>query len=626
MVARLKLVAAVGTLSVLSACGGGGGNVASTPTPTPAPPLTPSPPASQIASLTVTGDLANIASHAQVTYNLAANKVVESANKATGLQVHYDAESKSYTLTEGARHSTFSVSDAIGSSLSGETRYRKLVGNGAEYLTLVVKPYSGSKSNKYVGLGYWESILVKNGVQTSAFDIFAYGFPTAASSVPKSGVGRYAVDAFAMVAVPGQEPKALQGDGTFNVDFLAGVFSTEAYVAEYALASEEYGIGGNIVLRGAGQLDSGNGFSGDISYTGFLQDDPATFSHVAGTIQGNFFGPNAEELGASFIADNADGGHVTGALTGQRSTDSSPMPALALTNLSANSTFDTRSSILQIHFDTTTTPIFNSASGYDTDGAQSGKITLNIDGSLVVQPSYNLDPHAVFTRADLSDVQRHNFDSFDTDKATQFSDPDPATVHFDRYKIGRDNPELQLSYVGFGIWSQTFLGSSTAYGYASSRVENFEYILYGLETTKGLLSRRAGSASYEGVVYGNSATNDGTLQDVGGTSHFNVDFGAQSFSGSLDLTVGAVGGPKSALGTWTFSDHLVDGQLVMTELAPNASFLDHIAYNGINPRFYGPGGEEIGATFSIVRSISPPLETGGYYMTSITGVTVAKRK
>jgi len=541
------------------------------------------------------------------------------------VQVHFDAATQTYTLSSGARSSAFASMDLQSGSAVGETRYEHHANGTSQHLTLVTKPYSLSKFNTYVALGYWETIQAASGNQSSQFDVFAYGYQTSAAAVPKTGAASYDMDAFAMVAVPGQEPKALAGAGTFDVDFLSGAFSAKAFVQEYGLGnSDTNGMGGNIVLRAGGNIGSGNSFSGKVAYTGFVSGTAGSpFANVAGTIQGSFFGPNAEELGASFFADNVDGAHVAGALTGQRTTTT---PAtLAISNLLADTTFDSRLSELRLYFDTTATSVFKDASGYAPDyWWQPGKVTLSLNGDVIVQTTYNSDPRATFTSADRSPVQRTNFTSFDTSDATQFSSPDKAAVHFDLYKIGKDNPELQLSYVGFGIWSQTSLGADTVYSHTTSRTDMYDYILYGLETPKLLLSGRTGSASYQGVIYGNSAASNGALQDVGGTSRFNVDFAAQTFGGSLELTVGAVGGPKSALGTWTFSDHLTDGQMGPTTLSPNIATFNIPDGNTINPRFYGPEGNEIGATFSIVRSMTPPDIMGGYSKISITGVTVAK--
>ena len=618
-----------GASCFLSACGGGGGGVSSTPTPAPSS-VTPTPtPVSQNITLPPTSDLANVPAHANANYDLVANKVLDSDSAQGTLQVHYDAATHTYSLTSGARSATFGIPDihAGTGAVAGETRYVYTAAGGiSQYLTLAVKPYSGSRTNSYVGLGYWETIQVNNGKQNSQLDMFAYGFETSAAAVPKSGAASYDIDALALVAVPGQEPKALQGGGTLDVDFLSGSFLAQAYVDEYGLgASNTYGHGGNIVLHAGGHLASGNSFSGNVSYTGFLAANPGvSFSNVSGTIQGRFFGPNAEELGASFVAGNSDGAHVAGALTGQRNTTS---PAtLAISNLLADTTLNSRASELRVHFDTTSGVVFKDASGYAPDTWwQPGKVTLKLNGDVAVQTTYNVDPKATFTSADRSAVQKPNFTSFDTNKATQPSSSEPATVHFDLYKIGKDNPELQLSYVGFGIWSQTYTGSDPVYTHTTSRTDSYQYVLYGLETPKLLMAGRTGSASYQGVVYGNSVIGNGTLQEVGGTSRFNVDFGAQSYSGALDLTVGAVGGPKSTLGTWTFSDRLIDGQMGPTALSPNVATFNIPDANTINPRFYGPEGQEIGATFSIVRSMTTPDIMGGYSKISITGVTVAKR-
>lgn len=621
MKAGTGLLIAAAMLPALSACGGeGGGAIASTPPPSqsPSPSPTPTPTPTPTVSVSIqkpsaTIDFGNEADHAVATYDLGEGKVISSESGRTSLTVHYDAPTKSYTIVQAGRSSTFSPANIQTSSFIGESRYRMSDSDGSHLLTVVVRPYTNNASardNAYVGLGYREEIQVVNGIQTSLFDIFAYGYQTPAAAVPKNGAASYDIDAFAMVAVPREEPKALQGGGTFAVDFLTGDFSTQAMVSEFSLASDNYGSGGNIVLRSAGHLGSGNSFSGNLSYTGFVSNG-GPFLTVAGTLQGSFFGPNAEELGASFAADDGAGAHVAGALTGNRQLVQKPV-TLRLDHIVADVDLPSRRSVIIITHDTTYRDGFRESVGVVDDRA--GTFTARANGTAVARPLNSWFDIAELSAASLSPTQRPNFTGYNTSIAAQQSEP-ARDVHFDRYKVGPANAELALNYVNFGIWEEKYVNGTL------SQTHN-EFIVFGLETPKDLLSRRAGSGHYDGIAYGLTATATGTVKTVGGTSQFDVDFDARRFSGALDLTATAPGGPVEALGHWTFADEIVNGQLVHTGLSPaGVGNLFGADYNSIDPRFYGPNGEEIGAPFTILAGTS---SAGGNL--SITGVTVAKAR
>jgi hypothetical protein len=325
---------------------------------------------------------------------------------------------------------------------------------------------------------------------------------------------------------------------------------------------------------------------------------------------GNFYGPNAEEIGASFSARNNDGAAVTGSLTGRRDGSQQPV-TLALTNIVTDTKLAINLADFATGTDTSLTPVFRGSGGYNlTEG---GNIVRHIDGSVSV--TIGATPRTTtFTDADRSSIQEANFDSYDVMLEAEPFDS-AGSVHLDIYKPGGSNQELALTYTSFGVWTKPYVNGTI------SSVRK-EFLLYGIETPKGLLTYRTGTGAYDGVVYGATTTTDGTLEEVRGTSQFNVDFGAQTYAGSLELTAAAAGAAPAPLGVWTFGDKLTNGQMSQTALLKNGiGGVSDLQYNSINPRFYGPDGEEIGATFAIKNGY--PGEVGA---TGIAGVTVAKRR
>jgi hypothetical protein len=554
----------------LSSCGGGsgGGTVATVPTP-PAPPAATN---SSITNLQANQNFAVDSASVSTAIDLTAKTITNAATAPSSLQVSYDASTKSYSVTGTGRSQTFQPSDIQTGTSVGETRYVKTGTTGNDYLTLVTTPYSGITSNQYVGLGYWQRNVTSAGVQNTSFDSFVYGLDTAAAMVPRTGNAGYVTDNFGFVTIPGKAPLAFTGAGTFNIDLALGTFLTKANVYEYELTSARAQSGGGLQLLAAGQLGSNNAFSGNMTYSD-------TYATVSGTIAGRFFGPSAQELGASFSANNAAGAAVTGSLTGQ-SSSSVPAANVSITNYVADQLFYTSQAMLSIGKSASGTAAIN----YRT---LIGQVTRQKDGGIVFVPGE-------------SDYQNVSFAAGD-----QVADSRPNFVTYSK-------TELALTYAGFGSWTG---GAASGYGPFDGHV----YFAYGIVTPTGLLSHKTGTATYSGVAYGIAAARDGSVSNVTGSSQFGVDFSAQKFNGSLRLAASQAAGVASRdLGSWTFADHIASGQLITTNLTAPAGSTG--AIGTIAPQFYGPDGQEIGATFSLQTGADNAPDT-----LSVVGATVAKR-
>lgn len=584
----LPLVACV----LLGACGGGGGGVASagsnpaggggtgtTPTPSPAPTNT------SISSLTVSQTFASSAATTTTTINTSPASVASAASVRSTLQVRYDAGTRSYTVESQGRSQIFVPADARLNTVPGETGYAKSDGSVRDYLTLVTTPYSGGTSNRYVALGYWQRNTLSTNRQDTTFDSFVYGFETPAASVPRSGTANYVTDTLGFVTTPGKVPRAFTGAGTFDVDLALGIFAARASVLEYDLTSPETRSGGSIEYVAGGRLTSGNDFAGNFTYGG-------TDTHASGTLQGRFFGPGAEELGATFSADNALGAAVTGSFTGQRAAGAA-RSNLSLINLTADQLFYVRE---------TNYTRQNGAGGVAFVNTYQGiaQMTLRPDGGVSFNGAVSNVPYGSFTAADRVEDGRANF-------VTYQGTVDGKPARLSLYRPGAANTELQLTHASFGIWEG---GSTSGYGAFNGKA----YRAYGIETPRDLLSRRTGTAAYSGAVYATGVRGGSSEFDVGGTSRFAVDFGAQRFSGALTLTDKAANAAE--IGTWTFADTLSYGLPTNTALRSGAD-----AQGTIMPGLFGPDGEEIAASFLVQRDTQTPANA-----LVITGATVAKRQ
>lgn len=551
------------TLSILLAsCGGSGGGVASTPTPVPTP--TPTPTNSTLTDLKADQSFTNDAAAQTASYDLTTNTGISGTAAKTGLTISYSAANQSYTLTAGGRSQTFLPAD-IKSSASGETKYQKSDSAASDYLTLLSQPYTSAQKLQYVGLGYWQTNKVSGSQQDMQFDVFTYGLPSAGSAVPATGTAHYAIDTFGLISAPGQEPRSFTGSGGFDVDFAAGVFAAFSYVSELQLVSGGGTSGGGIDMTATGQLGSGDGkFSGLALYEG-------SYGSAAGELSGRFYGPTAQELGATFAATNAAGMSVSGAFTGQDS-NTAASQNLTLTNLRMQQLFYTQYAYGtggQLNWQNAETFTF----GTPTSDLNSGQFTIN-DKVTSADPNFN--------------AWRKTIDN--TSNGSQ-------DITLALYKPGPTNTELALTYATFGHWATTLTN-----GTGNHPIDL--WFAYGLPTPRGLIGGRTGSAHYAGVAYGTSVSSpDGKTYAVKGTSSFDVDFSAQSLSGVLAMT-GTPGDGSTAIdfGSYGFAGAL--SSYVATTDTPITRGGTNVGQ--ISTQFYGPNGNEIAGPFSLTAPAGAP--------------------
>ncbi|MGN6278794.1 MAG: transferrin-binding protein-like solute binding protein [Sphingomonas sp.] len=579
---------AAASFLTLAACGGGGGGVNSTPTPPGSPTPSPTPGDTTLGNLRQDHSFTADAATTNVSFNLTSKTTINGVGSPEALTVSYDAGTKSYTLSAQGRSETFAPADMT-TTQATDVRYAKLDGAQHDYLTLVTTPYTSATAPKYVGMGYWQQNNVQGTTQQTYFDAFTYGFQSAASAVPRSGNASFGVDAFGIATTPGYEPRSFEGHGTFDVDFLSGVFSTNTYLTEQGLITGDGVTGGGIQLTGAGHLSSGNSFSGNILYGGFN-------ASLGGTIAGHFYGPQAQELGASFSASNSDGSTVAGAMTGSLD-PTNPAVNQTLTNMVTTQLFYTHEALLSVDYIPGGT---NQAWTY----SMISQFNDQTSGNFTYGPGMsNLVGGAWTTTAQVPSSDP-NFVSYDKTFNGQ-------EAHLDLYKPGPQNSELALTYLTFGRWQAT-----EPNGGPNTQVDKV-FFVYGLETPAGLLSARTGSGHYAGVVYGAGATNDGsTLYDLSGTSKFDVDFSRQHYAGALAIKGAASGGGVTDFGQFAF-----DGNLAAYGAETTVDLM-HGGQNAgqLNTRFYGPDGEEIGGQFTA------SVVDGAGVGTQLAGVTVAKRQ
>jgi hypothetical protein len=574
----------------LAACGGGGVNSGGSVAPPTSGPPPPPPPANKtITELEVSQTLASDAAQSRPVFDLAAQTTIQSTAGQVPLTISYDGPTRSYTIVSNGQSSVFSPADLIGNA-GGEARYRRPESAGGDSLTLVTTPYSGTTSNRYVGLGYHQHNAISGTRQDTLFDVFAYGLPTPAGAVPRSGNASFAIDVFGLATTVGAEPRVFEGSGSFDVDLGNGIFSANAPLTETGFLSGDSIRGGSVDLIASGHLSASDGtFAGDMRYSG-------TSGRVAGLLNGRLYGPGAQEVGAAF-SGVAGSTSVSGAFTGQRR-DGNPLVNQTLTNLVAPQLFFTDGALLEVStFDGGTSPNVSATTLI-------GQLNRQANGDFTFAPGQSNLPSGQFTAANQVPSPNSNFTSYEIVAGGQ-------PIRLDLFRPGPANTELVLTYTSLGRWAGS---SKNGVVTTNDRI----YFAYGLQTPGGLLAARTGSATYTGIVYGMGADRrTAATYDVNGTSRFVVDFSNQSYSGALAMTgTGLNGAGNLDFGTFDFAGRLAaftpETQVGLSQAGQNVGLL--------TTRFYGPTGEEIGGPFTLVTR-----DALGNAAVQIAGAAVAKR-
>lgn len=565
--------------------------MASLPTPAPAPP-----PNTVITDLHTSQSFNDDATRTDVAFNLTSKTTISAHAASTPLTVSYDAASNSYLVSGGGVTDMFGTGDKQAAGNVGETKYTHRDASGSSYLTLATTPYTASASNRYVALGYYQHNAVSGDRQDTIFTAFIYGFDTPASGVPRSGSATFATDVFGLESFPGAEPDVFQGHGRFDVDFVNGQFSTTTSLTRTGLISGQGVVGGGIDLTGGGKLAAANGtFSGDVVYSGGPHQ-------ISGQLSGRFFGPNGEEIGASFSGAASDGSAFNGSLTAQRDT------TLTATNISfarlvTPQLFYADDTTLTVRLPTNGGPAqVSDYPGVLGSGVSRSQFNDKTSGNVSFGP-----PTSNLAGGDYTVTSQVAGDANFTSYAQKFGD---QQTRLELYKTGSDNKELALTYASFGRYSTAI--TTDPFQSEIDRV----FFVYGFNSPSGLFANRTGTASYAGVVYGAGADTTGSIYDVTGSSRLSVDFGSQTLSGSLALK-GANARGSVDYGAYDFS-----GNLFTYSSSGTASISrgGGASIGAMLVNFYGPSADEAGGLFRL------RVPDGVGANTLITGATVAKKQ
>jgi hypothetical protein len=291
------------TAVALCACGGGGGGVESTPFVPPPPP----PPGETGSSVLPPEHLGLVSSEPfailgvgdQYTSDSQSSRTVLSGPAARDMQFRYDAATNTYQIAvpdyapgtlantqyngaagEVATSSISQVTDGTSSTLQPVHVFLPVPKAGDTYT--------------YTSLGYWygDAGTGPNGDAAFSEGIFAYGIPTAASSMPITGSASYAASIFAMDSAIGLAFPVL-GDAQLSFDFGAGTLSGSMHPQ---IADDFDGI---FVDYGVYNFKDTIYSTGSTTFSGKF--DVPNLPSADSSFDGQFTGPSAAELMARFF-------------------------------------------------------------------------------------------------------------------------------------------------------------------------------------------------------------------------------------------------------------------------------------------------------------------------------------
>lgn len=516
---------------------------------------------------------------------------------AQTLKVTYDAGSQSYTIEVPGRSQTFRPADKVASGDPNVTGYVRTNGNTTDQLALS-NPSAATLS--YVSTGIWARTVQNGPTTTATAEAFVFGVETPDDRLVRSGSAQYTLALSGTIAGNGHpagvsDAVGLTGSGTLKIDFGSG------QIRIFGASNQLYSNGtlDPIAMRfyGLAQLSSNtNHFEGPFS----LSD---TFGPLTGALQGRLFGPNAEEVGASFYATRQPGvfdapSAAVGTLIGKRSGSAASGGLFSRAAVLAYNRSNIIGSIVPPATSSESIP-FLFEPGVTSDGFN--QWLLSDVGSYNVMVADGLPNQVINESLTLPMTIR------------QFSNGPERIFSTLMLYNGKPYQGITLSYSGFGNWT------ASKPPFAASDGVSYPFI-FGTLTPAASIPR-TGSASYAGFVVGTglgpSPADD--HYELSGPSSLAFNFGAGTYTGSMNPTATAfvpIGTPSPiSLGSFGFAG---------TVTAQKSQFSGDIQFGGqsvgaLVGNFFGPAADEVGATFRFQGGTANGLPGASTFVGTLAG-------
>lgn len=506
------------------------------------------------------------------------------------LSISYNAATQSYTISAAGRSATFAPADLVVSGSSDFVSFEK-IGATSQALTMTRPGTSGPLTYQYVSGGAWERATQSSGVLDFSYDPFTFGVETPDAALRRTGTGTYAVSLVGARAM--DAPYAMAGSGTMQVDFQRGALSSSGVLTSIDVST---GLIKSIgIFFGEADLASTmNAFSGT-----FSMDDGKRFT---GGWTGRFYGPTSQEVGAAWHLASADGEVAAGYMLGREDGSIAPFNS-TLTDLTFGEGFAHR---------------FSQLAYTDLGGGRSAANAelLRSDGAFAVDPengqfSYIDGARSINTQ--FGPAARVAGESTSAVDVYRITGSDGLAYTLTLNKAGAGNPAIALTYASFGHWEK-------AQGASTDRLDR--WFAWGIRTNGFQIP--TGTGHFDGIVRGTAVRfNGGEVYSLSGTSSFDMNFSAGSFTGSLNpIGTSLANGSTRDFGTFGIASGVIDLDAGLNANIVNGSN----AYLGFfEGALFGPHATELGGSFGFQTEPTSGTIPSGSNGAFLSGVIVAKR-
>lgn len=230
--------------------------------------------------------------------------------------VHYDAASGTYVFNDGQQNIGFSRTEYVAAKSSAAYTYYRDTATGATLKLLNQGAANPVIALTYVTYGKWTPVPQSPIVLNDNYVVF--GAITPASAVPRSGSASYNFildGTWQLAGSPSGKTYSLAGSGRLTADFTNAMMGLSVTPVATNLSNGskiQFGT-----LTGAGFIDASTSSWNATSRTRAADGTKTLFS-----TQGNFFGPQAQEIGGAFTLTRtlgtAEVGAGAGAIVGKR--------------------------------------------------------------------------------------------------------------------------------------------------------------------------------------------------------------------------------------------------------------------------------------------------------------------
>lgn len=503
------------------------------------------------------------------------------------LSFSYNAASNTYSVVEGGRSQTFAPSNIDPTQSNSKiTTYKRVSGNTTDFLSISTNG-TATGQTKYVGAGFWQRQVNGSTSTNGYFDAFTYGVQTPQSSMPRSGAASFDVQMMGASTFV-TNVSSVSGTGRLDADFGTGAIYTLINYQTTDLNSGATNFGG--VMNATAMLSSGsNHFNGRVTFN-TTEYGPTNEFH------GSFYGPGAEEVGATFSAQGENSA-IVGAIWGARNSKQ-----------------------------------LNQAGGLNTFGqaafypVQASNLAATLDANGKVASASTGNPIVARYHPDsLPDLMYRS--------ATDvFAGPTPGS-------------EIQgqgESYLSAPGGAESALAAGLIYRATGVNI-GFDSYIYGIQAPVSAIPL-TGKAFFNGGIRGGIMEPGAQPQTFSGPGKLTADLGAGTLTGSgtyqarvlnssdLFHSHNATPDIVTDSGNWSTNATITSGKNAITGTLMLDGAKD---YSGqFNANFYGKAGDQIGGTFALASgtggrangtltaALDPVTTSSTQPLSAITGPTV----